>query len=77
MFSLNQGWPVFRWIEQLEDDYEIDEDEAVDEEEEWNRDDKGRLRLLITGFKHEIGHPNATNDELRSLQDEALREFNV
>ena len=32
----------------------------------------GFNRLLIAGFKCEIGHPNVTNDELRLMQDEAL-----
>ena len=55
----------------------VDEDEAVDEEEEWNRDADGYYGLLIAGFKHAIGLPFTSNDVLRSLQDEALREFNV
>ena len=54
-----------------------DEDEPVDEDEEWDRDEDGFYRLLIAGFKREIGHPNVTNDELRLMQDEALRDREV
>ena len=52
----------------------IDEDDPVDKDEEWDHDEDGFNRLLIAGFKCKIGHPNVTNDELRLMQDEALRD---
>ena len=54
-----------------------DEDEPVDKDEEWDRDEDGFNRLLIAGFKREIGHPNVTNHELRLMQDKALRDREV
>lgn len=67
---------MFYWLSLFEDNGIIDNDpiEVVDEDEEWMHDGDGKIRLLIEGYKSEIYHHRITDDELRELQDEDLRD---